>query len=388
MILASTLLYPDSVNEQGELHHDPYVANLLSQAYVLLSRASSLPAAYEQAYKLASVCLALERSERQSMRVHFVAGTASIGLELNSEGLTHIDEAIELAAELPDPMAYAHLAYLASAVCARMFAYRQSVNYAKVSLGIIRYLGKDHPAASADPDLEINVLNALVASEFMLAEYTAALEYLDMAKRLSPLVPNELRSLGNIFWMEAQLLRWRGQPEMALQPALAAIDLHRQNTESPSSHLAVGRLGSIVTEISLDLAEAFPIIAASAGRAAYLDLARPHLSQAFAKAEETNDVAGLRLATLARARFDQVADRNVDRKGAIEQVIRQGRQDHDIAVLAQAYTTLGREYAALGQQESALSCYRRTLDIVSGTDIAALGMFARRGLLVAREMRE
>ena len=85
-----------------------------------------------------------------------------------------------------------------------------------------------------------------------------------MAKRLSPLVPNELRSLGNIFWMEAQLLRWRGQTELALQPALAAIDLHRQNTESPSSHLAVGRLGSIVTEISLDLAEAFPIIAASA----------------------------------------------------------------------------------------------------------------------------
>ena len=145
MILASTLLYPDSVNEQGELHHDRYVANLLSQAYVLLSRASSLPAAYEQAYKLASVCLALERSERQSMRVHFVAGTASIGLELHSEGLTHIDEAIELAAELPDPMAYAYLAYLASAVCAHMFSYRQSVNYAKVSLGIIRYLGKYHP---------------------------------------------------------------------------------------------------------------------------------------------------------------------------------------------------------------------------------------------------
>jgi hypothetical protein len=47
-------------------------------------------------------------SKRQLMRVHYLFGTASLGLSEHYEGIIQLNEAIEWAADLPDPAAYAH----------------------------------------------------------------------------------------------------------------------------------------------------------------------------------------------------------------------------------------------------------------------------------------
>jgi hypothetical protein len=188
--------------------------------------------------------------------------------------------------------------------------------------------------------------------------------------------------------MESLLFRWRGQPELALHRALAAADIYSQSPDSPSSVLALGRVSSAVTETALDLAGSFPPALISNGRAAYVDLARPYVKMARQKAKQTNDTSGLYLATLAQARYDSIAGPNRNRVQAVEGVIRHAQRANDKSLEAQAFTSLGREYTVLGQPETSLSCYRRALDAVVGTEIPAVAVFARRALLLASEMEE
>jgi hypothetical protein len=188
--------------------------------------------------------------------------------------------------------------------------------------------------------------------------------------------------------MEALLYRWRGQPELALHHALAATDIYAQIAQSPTSVLAIGRVSGIISEIALDLAQSLPAVDYPSGHASYLQLAHPYVKRALDIAQETRDGPGLSLAMLTRARFDGVAGHNIDRIDVIEAVIKQAQQRGDIALLAQAYTALAREYTVLGHAEAALDCYRRTLDTVAGSDVQAVAAFARRNLLFAREMQE
>lgn len=385
-MLNSTLLYPNRLGERGEAEHNPSVAYLLSHAYSCLRRARYVADAYEGAYAFAKACFVFAMSKRQSMRVHYALGSASLGLGRDSEGIAELNEAIERAAELPDPGAYAELAYLASAASANLFCFHAAAEYATISLGILRFLAEGQ--ASVDAEFEINVLVALASSEFALARYEPALEHLQMARHLSSLLPHKLSSIGAIAWMESLLFRWRGQPELALHHALAAADIYTQTADSPSSWAAVGRLSGIVTEIALDTADNLPNRVESGARFTYVQLARTYVKRALQKAQETNDMTGLSVASLAQARYDSVAGRNVDRKHMIEGVIQRAQHDNDKVLLAQAYTTLGREYTVLGEPEASLDCYRRTLKTLEGTEVPAMGVFAQRGFLLAREMQE
>jgi len=319
------------------------------------------------------------------MRLHYALGSASIGLQDYSEGIIQLNEAIESASELPDPGAYAEMTYLAAGASGQLRSYRASAEYASIGVGILRALAKGQ--VSIDVELELGELVMLVLSEFVLTRYTAALKHLQQARQLSASTPTSNRPASSIAWMEALLCRGRGEPELALHYAIAATDIRAQDAESSSTLAEVGRLNSLVTEIALDLAETLPASTSSTGRDAFLQLAHPYVKCAVQKAHQTSDNSGLCLALLAEARYDRVSGQNVNRVKRIEAVIQQGYQLDDIIILAGAYTELGREFAALGEAESALDCYRRALDAV-GTDMPALGAFARRALLLAREMQE
>ena len=188
--------------------------------------------------------------------------------------------------------------------------------------------------------------------------------------------------------VESLLFRWRGEPELGLHCALAATDIFSQMPKSLASQLVVGRASSVVTDIAVDLANSFPSKPPSSACSAYVELARPYIKQALQTARQINDAGGLHLALLVQARFDSVAGRKLNRVRTVEGVIQHAQKNSDKVLQAQGFTALGREYSGLGRQEEALHCYRRALDAVAGTDAPAMGVFARRGLLLAQEMRE
>jgi tetratricopeptide (TPR) repeat protein len=384
-MLKSSLHPSDDLGEHGESDHNAAVAYFLGRAYSCLRQASQRSNAYSEAAEFARACLSLSMSRRQRMRLHYTLGSASIGLHHYSEGITQLNEAIEWAAELPDPGAYAEMAYLAASASGQLCWYRAAGEYASIGVGILRLLagGQD----SVDVELEVETLVQLALSEFALARYTTALEHMKQARQLTAPPPPNIEAISLIAWMEALLYRWCGEPELALDYAIAATDSRAKDAESTSSLAEVGRMNWLVTEIALDLAEALSASTSSTGNNAYIELAVPYMKRSVQKAHQTNDSTGLGLALLAEARHDRVAGRNLNRVKRIEAVIQQGYQSDDLTVLSQAYTELGREFAARGQAEAALDCYRRALDTVEGTDIPGLGLFAWRALLLTQEMQ-
>jgi tetratricopeptide (TPR) repeat protein len=385
-MLDSSLHVHDRPDERHESHHNPVVAYLLGRAYSCLRRALYLVTSYNEAHAFADTCLSLPMSERQRMRTHYARGSALLGLDQDRQGIIALNEAIQAAADLPDPGAYAELSWLASTASARSFFYQAASEYGMTTYGILRYLAKDQ--VSADVDLEISVLVGLASSEFMLARYSAAERHLLLARQLTSPSFHNSRSIASIAWMQSLLYRWSGQPEVALRYALPALDTYIRTAESPSVLGAVGRLSCIATDISLDLAQTVSPEDSPTTHASYLKIAQPYLKRALVTTQQVHDDTGISLALLLQARYLGLARRNVDRVQIIQTVIQKAEQQHEITLLAQAYTTLGQEYTLQGEKELALNCYRRTLDVVAGTDTLAMGAFARRNLLLAREMDE
>jgi tetratricopeptide (TPR) repeat protein len=324
-------------------------------------------------------------SKRQLMRVHYLFGTASLGLSEQHEGLIQLNEAIERASELPDSGAYAELAYLAAEASSKMCCYSSAVDYAKIALGILRFLAAG--SGSVDPEFEVNVLICLAASEFCLALYTSAEDHLQQARCLTCLLDQNVGPLAATSIIQSLLLRWRGQSELGLHYALAATDSFSRMPECSPSQLVLGRASCVVTDLAVDLAGSFPSPPASSACTAYVELARPYIKQALRMARQTNDAGGLQVALLVQARFDSVSDRKLNRVRTVERVIQHALKNSDKVLQTQGFTVLGREFTGLGRQEEALHCYRRALDAVAGTDAPAMGVFARRGLLIAQEMQ-
>jgi hypothetical protein len=318
------------------------------------------------------------------MRVHYLFGTASLGLSEQCEGLVQLNEAIEWAADLPDPGAYAELAYLAAETSCRISSYSAAADYAKIALGILRFLANGQ--ASIDPQFEANVHTCLAMCEFMLARYLSAQEHLQKARCLTLMLSHNVGPLAAISQTEALLLRWSGQPQLALHHALASVDFYSQMPESPASLFSLIRSSSVVADIALDLASSLPSGTRSSCGAAYADLARPHLKLAHQKAKQIKDCGGLHVVSLVKAHFDCITGRYQNQFRSIEGVIRQAKHDNNQILHGQALSMLGQNYTTLGCQDAALHCFRSALDAIALTDAPAMGAFARRGLLLAQEM--
>jgi hypothetical protein len=134
----------------------------------------------------------------------------------------------------------------------------------------------------------------------------------------------------------------------------------------------------------LQLAVTLP---AGSDRYALLELARPHIERAERLAKAAEDKPGQGLTQIVRAQYARLHGSSTDRVASIEAVIRFARDIDDVAVLAQARTALGDEYAARGEIESALTCYRATVEVVAASEVPVLAVPAQRALRSAREMR-
>lgn len=384
----SSLDWPDTPHESTDRSYSPEVARQLVRAYICLKQKRTI-----EALTLMQPVQALPMSARQLMRVWYVMAQGWAAGAAYNDALPYLDEALAQACLLEDLGALTELAYLRGEIHGAILEFGLAAGDLKMALEALRALSSE--AESADPDMELNILVPLSSYAFVTACYDEAAQYIAQARRLIRLTPGHTLEAAAIEWVEALLYRWSGQPELALRNALQAAACYLQ-PQIAATPLARARIFTVVADCALDLAESLPPQPHFA-RDSLIGLARPYAVFAVKTARDTENaqspeneaVHGLTM--LTRARYDRIAHRahrTHDRTATIERVVRSATHLGDKQLLAQAYTALGHEFAAHGDAEPALNCYRQALDVQSTGDAAALAVWARRGLLRAAEMAQ
>lgn len=365
---------------QSEPGYSFGVEYLLDETDGLLNvaRATGAVSDFARAIEYALACVPLQRSPRQSMRVDYVLGCAFEGMGHHTDALENFDEALDIAAELGDSGAYVELAHRAGAVSGQLFQYRDAAAYESLALGRLDVLDVTS-GGPVDVPFTVQALLACAGYEFLVASPASALSHIERARALMSTIADGSCDETSANWIEALLHRWRGEPERALLVAERAVEALSSFAESATEVMSLGRIHGIVTEIALDIAERYPRGSSAQNRR--VRQARHSVREFEQIARSAGDDEGQVLAALARARLNRVVNHNVNRKDAIERALRRSHDLGDIALVTQALTTLGNEFAARGERESARTCFRRAVAQVDGTEMPMMGTFARRALL-------
>jgi hypothetical protein len=347
------------------------VAAQLERAYAWIDAGADRVANYLRAANAVAPCLARRMALPQRLRVLYVEACAYAADDQPDEALEWTDGAIELAIELDDQSAVSALLYLHGALNTRLLRYAEAAADYDDSRLLVRVGAQSAGPRNAPTELRLTTLQANL--RFFMGQYAAAEHLIEEARALVPLCPNERRERATIAWVEANLFRWRGAPELGLRQALAAAEFY---TESGPANSAA-RIQVVASDIALDLAATFPT---GSDRDAMLRLAQPHIAQALQLAEGVGDEAGTVLARLAEVRCLRLSGFDVDRLGTIERLAEVARRRGDVALLGQAFTALGDELAARRELEAAHTQYWEALEILDGSDVRALGVWAWRAL--------
>lgn len=374
----SSLDHPDDVTWRELPHYSEVVASRLTLAYAHIARRPNRVAAFLLAAAEVAPCLPLPMAEPQRLRACYVEALAHSADKQDLRALDWVEQALEIAIALDDQSALVTLLYLHGAQNTALLRNREAVADFEDSRMLLRARGTRTPAAEEQPidaPFELHLTLRQVNAHFLLGRYDQAERLLDEARALVPFVSGEQRELAVIPWWEALLYRWRGEPERALRPALAAAAVYAEGGNGGSA----ARIQTVTADIALDFAAALP---EGTDRHALLQLAQPHLALALQRADEADDEPGSVLARLTGARASRMRGDNIDRLETIEWLARAASRLDDVALLAQAFTVLGDELASQGdaEREAAMSCYRQVLAILDGSDVPALGVWARRAL--------
>lgn len=351
--------------------YSPQAARCLERAYTHLARRRNQVADYLHAANTVAPCIALSMADPQRLRIYYVEALAHAAANQDREALEWIDEAIELAIALDDRSALAALLYLRGAENASGLRYGDAADDYDESRTLLR----DHSTEEEPYDVatELHLTTQQAGARFLLGQYERTEQLLDEARGLIPLVPDRLLDVMAVPWMEAHLHRWRGAPENALRPALAAAAAYATGESTASA----ARIQVVVADIILDLAAVMP---SGTDRDALLAMARPHVALALHHARGSDDAPGVVLGDLANVRVARLQGTAVDRLGIVEHQEQVARGLGDHALLAQACTARGDELAARSEEEAARGSYRQALAILDGSDMPALAVWAWRGL--------
>jgi tetratricopeptide (TPR) repeat protein len=225
-------------------------------------------------------------------------------------------------------------------------------------------------------------LAELARFEFYTGHFRRAELRLHQAQRLIPsLTEHRELEAANLTWVQAHLDRTRDQSDLALLPAIAVSEVYSRLAPPVSQD----RIHVFVAATALDIAAKVENGPSAINRAPFLLLARSHLARTDQLVREAHDRHGRVLAQVMRARYNLLSGHTADRIGALEKAIQMAQRLEDEALLAEGLTALGDEFAARGERESALNCYRQVLQALDGSQIPALGTFAQRALLRDQE---
>jgi hypothetical protein len=150
-----------------------------------------------------------------------------------------------------------------------------------------------------------------------------------------------------------------------------------------ASRIYQDRLEFFIAEIALEFAD---LLDPGSDRAAVVALALAHLERAEHLAQDSHDRPGQALSQIARVHYCRLAGTPLDRIRTLESVIHTGQRLQDVAVQAQGLVALGDNFAATGEREPSLVCYRQAIDLVRDTQVPVLAVPAQRALWWAQEM--
>jgi tetratricopeptide (TPR) repeat protein len=353
------------------------VGQRLVQAYALFARQGRAVTRFVLAARLVTPCLALRMADTQRLRIYYVLALGLDALNEPNECLEWLDAALDVAARLEDLSALSKILTVRASACRALFRYHEAADHYETSRALLRMHAADH-SEPVDPLATVHLLAHEANIRFHLSDYDETERLLKEAQRLVP--PGAARSLeaSTVLWLQAMLYRWRERPERALSPALSAAEAYMRAGSSASAV----RIQTVVADIALDLARN---AVGSTQRCSLVATASSHLDLALRMAEELGDASGQVLTRLIATRASRMRNDNVSRVGLIEVLAREGRQLHDEALLAQAFTALGDELVALGELESGRRCYREVLGLLDGSEVPALAIWARRAYHRARE---
>ncbi len=370
----------DDLLSSGEAGYSATVAAELQRAYARIKRGQRRVERSHATGGKAHAWLNRPMSARQRMRALYVLAMDHAADRTFMPALEYLEDGLDVAAHLADRGALAELAYLHAAISFAVAQYRT----ARVSYGVcIDTLRASRDGdAPADPTLEVTALVGLGATEFLRAQHEAALRCVDEAGSLLALAPDCRSEAAKLEWIRSQLYRWRGQPERGLRHALAGAEV--LSVVGPRDHFVWAQ--TAIAENALDLADAFPSPVTGA-RDAFAELASRHTTGALMVAREIDHHGLEGYALLIKARLGRVLGRNENRIAAVEGVLSLAHRIGDVSLSCRAHTALGDEYMTRNETEVARACYRRAVDMVTGSDVQVSGARAQRALLRMSEMR-
>ena len=375
MLIYSTR-FPDLIEWQDERNYRFDVRNDLFATWADIrddeNRVRALFHAFERLARYDDMPIsAHQRMAIQKIKAKFYAAIGD-----TKQALDALDAGLFLAVTFPDNGALVDLLLLRATIHQSVLRLRDAANDIEYSLSILNDEGDED--VPADGAMALSGLIRLAGLRFYLAQYVTAEERLRDARRLIAHVLADPIQSATIEWIQANLERWRGQPERALRHASAAANVFCESQNLGTA----ARVQALVADAALDFAATF---AAEGDRENQIRFALPHIQIAQEFATEGVDEIGKGMVRLTLARYSRLCRRDEDRVTIIEDVAGLARRDKDDALLAQAFTALGDELLFQGKREQGMNLYRAVLEVLRGSDVPALEVWARRPLLYAAE---
>jgi tetratricopeptide (TPR) repeat protein len=373
-MLRFSLRLPDHPDWHADSHYSPGVADALKTAYRQLRQASWQARAFVDAFAVVHPFLGACMARQQRLRVFYVMGLASAAIGDYDSALAWLDEAVLLAHQLCDAGALVDLLYARGAALRGLNRYGEAADDYADCLALFR--AEKLVDTPLGPAIELDLLAHLGGFTFYSGQYDVAERLLHEARArmlLAPQADSSPLTLATLNWIQALLYRWRNQPDLALNPAQVAADVYIEAGPPGSA----SRMWASLADVELDLGERLPD---GTAHQQHIARARQHLHLATSLAAEAHDKIGQEFVRVRCIRLDRLARSNQSQLLRIEHVLRAAHRLHDEAVLADALTALGDELAAQGQVASAIDQYRQVIGLLDGSQVTAMGVWARRAL--------
>lgn len=381
-MVKSCLHVPDASPWHDDDAYSPTVARLLSYAHTRLSQPGSDESSSTALDVLVRPALGWRMSKRQRLVACYLLARTAMARKEYAEAITWLDDAYTLASELLEVGALAELARLRGTACQELQRFAEAADASWDYLVLLR-----DPRVGVGPDdvaAEVETRITLAQSEFLQENYDLAIAVLADAESLIANHDEFDSARLYIAWVRVMLHRWRGEASIALPLAMEVADAPSIR-QSPQ---VCGRIETIVADLSMDRAEGFIPDPASYVRATFLTIAGKYLRRSEAALLDSPDVGGAAMARLARVRFSRLTGTNEDRLEAIAALESLGHSLPDASLVIQALTARGEELQARGEREPALVAFRQAVDLARQSQVAAMGVRARRALLYDQELHD
>jgi tetratricopeptide (TPR) repeat protein len=382
-MVKSCLHVPDASLWQYDDAYNPSVARLLSYAHTHLTASDEERSDPSLPDMLIRPALGYRMSKRQRLIAYYLLAQAAMNRDELGGAIESLDEAYALATELLEVGALAELARLRGIACQHLQRFAEAADASWDCLVLMR-----DPRAGFGPDdltTEAEIRIVVAQSEFLRGDYALADIVLSDAEALVDCRADLDTIRLHIAWTRALLHRWRGEYSTALPIAMEVAEAFSARG-SPSLS---GRIETVVADLSMDRAQTFANDPASSIRSTFLTISKKYLDSSEAMLlKSPEDVGGAAMAELARIRLSRLTGKNEDRLSAILALEQVWRKVPDGSLVIQALTARGEELMARGERESGLAAFRQAVDLAEHSQVAAMGVWARRALLYDQEMHD